>query len=129
MTLSKPAIVLECKRHTEPNRKHICGSRGANPHTHRMIRVSNLVPLGPILGSRRIPVFGNTRYVPRSVQHLNNFKKNFYNMLITVQLGTLFDIERQKEDVHFTECGALDYQVPFTECGSLDYQVVSFCRG
>ena len=101
VTLSKPVIVFNSKRHTEPNRKHICGSRRANPHTHGMIRVCNLVPLGPILGSRRVPVFGNSGNVPRSIQHLNNFEKNFYNMLITVQLGTLLHIEGQKEDVHF----------------------------
>jgi len=105
VTLSKSTIVLECKCHTESNRKHICGSRWANPHTHGMIRVCNLVPLGPTLGSRWIPVFRNSRNVPRSVQHLNNFKKNFYNMLITVQLGTLLNIEGKKEDVHFLRQG------------------------
>ena len=103
VTLSKSTIVLECKRHTESNRKHICGSRWANPHTHGVIRVCNLVTLGPALGSRRVPIFGNSRNVPRSIQHLNNFEKNLNHMLVTVQLGTLLHIEGKKEDVHFYE--------------------------
>jgi len=45
--------------------------------------------------------FINTRKMPSSIQHLNNFEKNLDDMLVTIQLGAGFWIQRKKEYIHF----------------------------